>query len=85
MTDDTDTEFDEVRRNVSETNDPLRAEQKIKRGSGTRDQESAKFVAKGDDPEAVVEDLAAMIDEYIAEVGDDVRNFQPELAEADDE
>ena len=67
---------------VSETADKIRAKQKVKRGTGTRDQDSLELVVKGDDPEEVIQDLNTAIVEYRS-TADEVRNLQPEV-EGDD-
>ena len=67
---------------VSETADKIRAKQKVKRGTGTRDQDSLELVVKGDDPEEVIQDLNTAIVEYRS-TADEVRNLQPTVEEDD--
>ena len=68
---------------VSETADKIRAKQKVKRGTGTRDQDELELVVKGDDGEEVIQELNKAIVEY-KETADEVRNLQPEVEEDDD-
>jgi len=67
---------DEVRKNISESADKIRVETKVKRGSGTRDQDELKVKVKGDDPDDVVEKLNATI-ANLHETANDVRGLQP--------
>lgn len=48
---------DEPTHNVREFADKIRVETKVKRGTGTRDQDEIKVKVRGDDPDAVVERL----------------------------
>ena len=69
-------EPDEVRKNISESADKIRVETKVKRGSGTRDQDELKVKVKGNDPDDVVDKLNATI-ANLHETADDVRGLQP--------
>ena len=67
---------EEVRKNISESADKIRVETKVKRGSGTRDQDELKVKVKGNDPEDVVGKLNDTI-ERLHETADTVRGLQP--------
>ena len=69
-------EPDEVRKNISESADKIRVETKVKRGSGTRDQDELKVKVKGNDPDDVVDKLNATI-ANLHDTADDVRGLQP--------
>lgn len=63
-------------RRITESADKIRVETKVKRGSGTRDQDTLKVVIKGDDPD----DVVARLNETVAnlrETADAVRDIQP--------
>lgn len=66
-----------VTRNVTESADKIRVETKVKRGSGTRDQDELKVKVKGDDAAEVVDKLNATV-ERLQETADSVRELQPE-------
>jgi hypothetical protein len=68
---------DHVQRNISESADKIRVETKVKRGEGTRDQDSIKVKVKGDDPSEVVARLNATVTQLHA-TADDLRMIQPE-------
>ena len=83
MTDDTDTATDETNHNLNESADKIRLKTQIKRGEGTRDQDTHDLKVRGETPEEAAENLS----ETLAELEDrDVfaraRSIQPE---ADDE
>ena len=67
---------EDVSRNITESADKVRVETKVKRGSGTRDQDELKVKIKGNDPDDVVEKLNATI-ERLHETADTVRGLQP--------
>ena len=74
--------FDSVRKNVSETNDPIELKWKTKRGSGTRDQDEFHAKVRGDDAQEVVAEMSALIDGVATDQGglmDAVRRIQPEV------
>lgn len=48
---------DTVNHNISESADKIQLSTKIKRGTGTRDQDEIKIKVKGDDPEETAETL----------------------------
>ena len=83
MSDNTDESTTQRTHRVSETADKVRAKQKVKRGTGTRDQDELELVVKGDDGEEVIQELNKAIVEY-KETADEVRNLQPEVEEDDD-
>jgi hypothetical protein len=67
MTDDSSTdETTAVQHNVTESADKVVLTTKIKRGTGTRDQDSIKVKVKADDPERAAEKLH----ETVVAVGD---------------
>lgn len=63
---------------VNESADKIRVETKVKRGSGTRDQDEIKVKVKGDDAEEVVEKLNNTVD-LLQETSDTLRAMQPEV------
>lgn len=63
---------------VNESADKIRVETKVKRGSGTRDQDEIKVKIKGDDAEEVVEKLNNTV-ELLQETSDTLRAMQPEV------
>jgi len=67
---------EDVSRNITESADKIRVETKVKRGSGTRDQDELKVKIKGDDPEEVVDKLNATV-EQLHDTADTVRGLQP--------
>jgi len=62
--------------NVRESADKIRVETKVKRGTGTRDQDEIKVKVRGDDPEAVVERLNSVVSN-LQETADEARGLQP--------
>jgi hypothetical protein len=66
-----------VTRNVTESADKIRVETKVKRGSGTRDQDELKVKVKGDNPAEVVDKLNETVSR-LQETADSVRALQPE-------
>ena len=72
----------ETRHTISESADKIRLDTKVKRGSGTRDQDEVKVSIKGNDPDETAERLAATLaalDEH--GVADTLRETQPEVDE----
>mgnify|MGYP006873392737 FL=1 len=63
---------------VNESADKIRVETKVKRGSGTRDQDEIKVKIKGDDAAEVVEKLNNTVD-LLQETSDTLRAMQPEV------
>ena len=51
----------ETRHTISESADKIRLDTKVKRGSGTRDQDEVKVSIKGNDPDETAERLAATL------------------------
>jgi hypothetical protein len=74
----------QIEHNINESADKYEAKAKLVRGSDTRDQDKIDLRAKGDDPEAVVDDLHTMI-QAAEDAADDARNIQPEIEEDEDE
>lgn len=70
------TDVDTTQRNISESADKIRVETSLKRGDGTRDQDTIKVKVKGDDPDEVVDRLNATI-ENLCETADQARAIQP--------
>lgn len=64
-------------RRITESADKIRVETKVKRGTGTRDQDELKVKIKGDDPDEVVKQLNATV-QLLRETADTVRDIQPE-------
>lgn len=68
-----------IEHNVTESADKIVLTTKAKRGTGTRDQDTVKVKAKGNDPEEAAAKLARTLDALEAEgVTDTLRNTQPE-------
>lgn len=65
---------------MNESADKIRVETKVKRGSGTRDQDEIKVKIKGDDAEEVVEKLNNTV-ELLQDTGNTLRALQPEADE----
>jgi TPP-dependent pyruvate/acetoin dehydrogenase alpha subunit len=65
--------------NLNETSDPIRVNVTVKRGTGTRDQDSYKLKARGETPQDAAADTAALVSELEArDVFARIRNLQPE-------
>jgi len=62
---------------VTESADKIRVETKVKRGSGTRDQDEIKVKIKGDDAEEVVQKLNNTV-KLLQDTGNTLRALQPE-------
>lgn len=73
-----------VEHDIHESADKYEANAKIKRGTGTRDQDTINLKAKGDDPVDVVNDLHEMIAEA-EKAADGARNIQPEHDDGGDD
>jgi hypothetical protein len=56
-----DSEDEMQRHNVNETADKIRVQTKVKRGSGTRDQDTHNIKVRADTPEAAADKLAAVV------------------------
>jgi hypothetical protein len=59
-----------------ESADKIRVETKVKRGTGTRDQDEIKVKVRGDDADDVVDKLNATV-ERLRETADTARAIQP--------
>ncbi len=70
------TDADETRHNIQESADKIRLKTKLKRGTGTRDQDTIEVQVKGDDPEACVKRLNQTVN-LLATTADTVRKVQP--------
>ena len=67
------------RLNMSESVDKITLTTKVKRGSGTRDQDTVKVKVKGNRPDGTAMKLRAVLDALDAEgVTDTLRNTQPD-------
>jgi len=60
-----------------ESADKIRVETKVKRGTGTRDQDTIKVKVRGDDADDVVDRLNATV-QNLRETADAVRDIQPD-------
>jgi len=74
------TNEDHVQRNISESADKIRVETKVKRGEGTRDQDTIKVKVKGDSPQEVVDKLNTTV-ARLRSTADDLRSLQPEVSD----
>lgn len=86
MTDDTDDTTETVTRRINESADKITLNTKIKRGTGTRDQDEIKVKVKGDD----AQETANLLHETVVAVGvndtvNALRGTQPSSAEENDE
>jgi hypothetical protein len=78
MTDET------TRRTISESADKITLKAKVKRGTGTRDEDKLDVKVKGDDPEAVADRLAATLDALRgAGVAATLRETQPDTDDSE--
>jgi len=72
----------EINHNVNESADKITLTTKVKRGTGTRDQDEIRLKVKGENPEDTAQKLAQTLDALEAEgVTDTLRNTQPEADE----
>ena len=72
----------ETQHTISESADKIRLDTKVKRGSGTRDQDEVKVSIKGNDPDETAERLAATLAALEEHgVADTLRETQPEVDE----
>ncbi len=66
-------------RNVNETADPVRIACKIKRGTGTRDQDTHTLKVRADNPASAASDMSALVGELEQrDVFERVRGLQTE-------
>jgi len=67
---------------VNESADKITLTTKVKRGTGTRDQDEIRLKVKGENPEDTAAKLAQTLDALeVAGVTDTLRNTQPEANE----
>jgi len=67
-----------TKRTISESADKIELKTKVKRGTGTRDEDKYALRVKGDDPDDVAGDMAALLDAMDNhDLVDDVRAMQP--------
>ena len=70
---------DNTTHRVTESADKLTVKLKVKRGSGTRDQDKGTIKAKGNTPETVADDIEATLDELEnRDIFERLRGTQPE-------
>jgi len=69
-------EPDEVHKNISESADKIRVETKVKRGTGTRDQDTTKVVTRHPDPAQAAANHQSSI-EAVRAAADAARSIQP--------
>jgi hypothetical protein len=65
----------DTRHNISESADKITLTTKVKRGSGTRDEDRIKIKVKGDDADKVVAKLNATVDN-LQETADELRGLR---------
>ena len=75
--DDPDEQADQVTHTISEDANRINLMTKIKRGTGTRDQDIVKVKVAGDDPEATAQRLNDVLVELV-DVPQELRDIQPE-------
>ena len=68
---------EDVVRRISESAQPIKLTTKVKRGTGTRDQDTIKVNISGDDPAETVADLNETLD-LLEETAQTARDIQPE-------
>jgi len=68
---------EEVHRRISESAQPIKLTTKIKRGSGTRDQDTIKVNVSGSDPAETVADLNETLSE-LEGTAETLRSTQPD-------
>lgn len=68
---------EDVVRRISESAQPIKLTTKVKRGTGTRDQDTIKVNISGDDPAETVADLNKTL-ELLEETAQTARDIQPE-------
>jgi len=66
----------DTQHNLNESHDKIRLKTKIKRGSGTRDQDEIEVKVRGDDPKECVEKLNQTV-EMLRKTSDTLREIQP--------
>ncbi len=72
----------ETNHNVNESADKITLTTKVKRGTGTRDQDEIRLKVKGNEPEDTAAKLAQTLDALESQgVTDTLRNTQPEADE----
>jgi len=83
MTDEpTDTDDAETNHNLNESADKIRLKTQLKRGEGTRDQDTHDLKARGETPEEAAENLSDVISELEErDVFERARNIQPEVSD----
>jgi len=83
MSENTDTDDDaETNHNLNESADKIRLKTQLKRGDGTRDQDTHDLKVRGETPEEAAENLSEVIAELEErDVFDRARNIQPEVSE----
>ena len=72
---------DHIQRNISESADKIRVETKVKRGSGTRDQDTIKVKVKGDEASEVVTQLNETV-ALLQDTADELRGLQGDVDHA---
>ena len=68
---------EDVRRQINESANPIKLTTKIKRGTGTRDQDVIKVDVSGDDPVKTVAELNKVLEE-LEGTEQTLRSTQPE-------
>lgn len=67
---------DETRHNINESHDKIRLKTQLKRGSGTRDQDTIEVKVRGDDADDAVETLNQVLGS-LRDTADNARSIQP--------
>ncbi|MBX0297639.1 DUF7389 domain-containing protein [Haloarcula nitratireducens] len=75
-----DTTSDDVER-VERTDIGASVEARLKRGTGTRDEDKITIKAKGETAADALEEFEQLLAEYEAEYGDRMRTIQPRINE----
>lgn len=77
---------DATNHNLNESADKIRLKTQLKRGDGTRDQDTHDLKARGETPKEAAENLSETLRELEErDVFERARNIQPEATEEDDD
>jgi hypothetical protein len=86
MTDETDSETDEMNHTLRESTDKIRVNTQVKRGTATRDQDTHDLKVRGETPEQAAERMETLVAELRKrDVFQSVREIGNEDGEADND
>ena len=78
--DDTSADIDVER--IERTDIGTSMEARLKRGTGTRDEDQVTIKAKGEDAEQTIDEFYQLLAEYDDNISDRLRGIQPEKADS---